>query len=228
MEVQSTVYYIWAVTGIIALLLLFINLKLRKFDPLSKPKGIVLIVMMAAQAIENMVRDKTNDDLVKKLSPYIATVGIYIFISNIAGLLSLESPTANFSVTLTLAAITCILIEVNAVKYNGGKKYVKSLFEPFAPFVLINIISKISTLASLSLRLFGNIMAGSILMKVIYQLLASISGAIAPALGDFNIFGVLLAPVLHFYFDLFSGAMQTYIFVILSISFIGKELPKQD
>ena len=228
MEVQSTVYYIWAVTGIIALLLLFINLKLRKFDPLSKPKGIVLIVMMAAQAIENMVRDKTNDDLVKKLSPYIATVGIYIFISNIAGLLSLESPTANFSVTLTLAAITCILIEVNAVKYNGGKKYVKSLFEPFAPFVLINIISKISTLASLSLRLFGNIMAGSILMKVIYQLLASISGAIAPALGDFNIFGVLVAPVLHFYFDLFSGAMQTYIFVILSISFIGKELPKQD
>ena len=228
MEVQSTVYYIWAVTGIIALLLLFINLKLRKFDPLSKPKGIVLIVMMAAQAIENMVRDKTNDDLVKKLSPYIATVSIYIFISNIAGLLSLESPTANFSVTLTLAAITCILIEVNAVKYNGGKKYVKSLFEPFAPFVLINIISKISTLASLSLRLFGNIMAGSILMKVIYQLLASISGAIAPALGDFNIFGVLLAPVLHFYFDLFSGAMQTYIFVILSISFIGKELPKQD
>lgn len=228
MEVQSTVYYIWAVTGIIALLLLFINLKLRKFDPLSKPKGIVLIVMMAAQAIENMVRDKTNDDLVKKLSPYIATVGIYIFISNIAGLLSLESPTANFSVTLTLAAITCILIEVNAVKYNGGKKYVKSLFEPFAPFVLINIISKISTLASLSLRLFGNIMAGSILMKVIYQLLASISGAIAPALGNFNIFGVLVAPVLHFYFDLFSGAMQTYIFVILSISFIGKELPKQD
>lgn len=228
MEVQSTVYYIWAVTGIIALLLLFINLKLRKFDPLSKPKGIVLIVMMAVQAIENMVRDKTNDDLVKKLSPYIATVGIYIFISNIAGLLSLESPTANFSVTLTLAAITCILIEVNAVKYNGGKKYVKSLFEPFAPFVLINIISKISTLASLSLRLFGNIMAGSILMKVIYQLLASISGAIAPALGDFNIFGVLVAPVLHFYFDLFSGAMQTYIFVILSISFIGKELPKQD
>jgi len=228
MEVQSTVYYIWAVTGIIALLLLFINLKLRKFDPLSQPKGIVLVVMMAAQAIENMVREKTNDDLVKKLSPYIATVGIYIFVSNIAGLFSLESPTANFSVTLTLAAITCILIEVNAVKYNGGKQYVKSLFEPFAPFVLINIISKISTLASLSLRLFGNIMAGSILMKVIYQLLASISGAIAPALGNFNIFGVLLAPVLHFYFDLFSGAMQTYIFVILSISFIGKELPKQD
>jgi F-type H+-transporting ATPase subunit a len=221
MEVQSTVYYIWAVTGIIALLLLFINLKLRKFDPLSKPKGIVLIVMMAAQAIENMVRDKTNDDLVKKLSPYIATVGIYIFVSNIAGLLSLESPTANFSVTLTLAAITCILIEVNAVKYNGGKKYVKSLFEPFAPFVLINIISKISTLASLSLRLFGNIMAGSILMKVIYQLLASISGAIAPALGDFNIFGVLLAPVLHFYFDLFSGAIQTYVFCMLTMTYIS-------
>ena len=65
-------------------------------------------------------------------------------------------------------------------------------------------------------------------MSMIYKLLAVVSGAITPFLGDFNIVGVIVAPVLHFYFDLFAGAMQTYIFVILSISFIGKELPHED
>ena len=63
-------------------------------------------------------------------------------------------------------------------------------------------------------------------MSVIYQMLASVS-ALIPVIGKFNIFGVIVAPVLHFYFDLFSGAMQAYIFVILTISFIGKELPNK-
>ena len=227
MEIQSTVYYIWAVTGLIALLLLFVNSKLRRFDPLSKPKGVVLVCLMAAQAIENIVKDKTNEQLARKLSPYIATVGLYIFVSNIAGLFALESPTANYSVTFTLAAITCILIEVCSAKARGTGGYIKSWFEPFAPFVLINVISKVSTLASLSLRLFGNIISGGILMKVIYAMLAAVSSAI-PLLHNFNLIGVIVAPVLHFYFDLFSGAMQTYIFVILSISFIGKELPSNE
>jgi F-type H+-transporting ATPase subunit a len=48
-----------------------------------------------------------------------------------------------------------------------------------------------------------------------------------PFIGQFNIAGVIIAPVLHFYFDLFSGIMQAYIFITLTISFIGKELPNQ-
>ena len=87
-------------------------------------------------------------------------------------------------------------------------------------------MSKFSTLLSLSLRLFGNILSGGILMSVIYQMLAKVSDLI-PVIGKLNIVGVLVAPVLHFYFDLFSGAMQAYIFTVLTISFIAKELPEK-
>jgi len=93
-----------------------------------------------------------------------------------------------------------------------------------APFVVMNIMSKFSTLLSLSLRLFGNILSGSILMSVIYQMLGNISKLI-PVIGQFNIVGVIIAPALHFYFDLFAGVMQAFIFITLSVSFIGKELP---
>ena len=125
-----------------------------------------------------------------------------------------------------LAAVTCILIEVYSAKERGTKGYIKSWFEPFAPFVILNVMSKFSTLLSLSLRLFGNILSGGILMSVIYQMLGSISKMI-PLIGKFNIFGVVIAPVLHFYFDLFSGVMQAFIFITLTISFIGKELPNK-
>lgn len=225
MELQPTVFYIIAIVVIMAVMLIIINRKLVKFDPLSKPTGIVLVVMMAAEAIEKMVKEKTSDEAAKFLTPYIMTVVVYIFLSNIAGLLAFESPTANYSVTLTLAAITVILIEYYAIKSNGIKNYLKSLAEPMAPFIVMNLISKASTLLSLSLRLFGNIIAGTVLMSVIYQLFEKVSSLI-PLFAGFNVFGVLITPVLHFYFDIFSGAMQAYIFITLTLSFIGKELPK--
>jgi F-type H+-transporting ATPase subunit a len=226
MEIQTAVYSIIIITVFIALLLLYINRKLREYDPLSEPKGIVLLVMMAAQTFDKMVSDKTDKKVAKYLTPYIMTVALYIFLSNIAGLFALETPTSNYSVTLTLAALTCILIEVFSFSERGVKGYIKSWFEPLAPFVVMNIMSKLSTLLSLSLRLFGNILSGGILMSVIYQMLAVISHKI-PFIGDFNIVGVIVAPALHFYFDLFSGVMQAFIFITLTIAFIGKELPNK-
>jgi F-type H+-transporting ATPase subunit a len=223
---QTTVFSILIITAVIIVFLIFVNGKLKKFDPMDEPKGIVLLMMVAVQTIDNMVKEKTNDEVAKTLTPYMLTVALYLFMANISGLFALETPTSNYSVTLVLAAITCILIEVYSAKARGTKSYIKTWFEPFAPFVVLNLFSKMSTLLSLSLRLFGNILSGGILMSVIYQMLASISKMI-PFMGEFNIMGVLVAPVLHFYFDLFSGVMQAFIFITLTISFIGKELPKE-
>ena len=227
MEIQvTTIFSIICITAFMALVLLYINRKLVNFDPLSKPTGIVLIVMMAAEIIDDMVKDKTNDKVAKYLSPYILSTIIYIFLCNIVGLFNLETPTSNYSVTLVLAAISCVLIEVYSSRAKGAKEYIKGWFEPFAPFVILNVLSKFSTLLSLSLRLFGNILSGGILMSVIYQMLSRVSNMI-PVIGVLNVVGIIVAPVLHFYFDLFSGAMQAFIFTVLTISFIAKELPEK-
>ena len=226
MKLQTTVFSIIIVTLFMTAVLFYVNRKLKDFDPLSEPKGAVLLMIMFAETIDNMVKGKTNERLARYLTPYIMTVAAYIFLANISGLFALETPTSNLSVTLVLAGITCVLIEVCAAKEKGRKDYIKSWFEPFAPFVILNVMSKFSTLLSLSLRLFGNILSGGILMSVIYQMLAAISKMI-PVIGKFNIVGVAVAPVLHFYFDLFSGVMQAFIFITLTISFIGKELPNK-
>ena len=228
MVVQKTIYSIIIVTIFMSILLLIINRCLTKFDPLSKPKGIVLLFMMAVDFLGNLIHSAIKEKSVAdKLIPYFLTIIFYIFLSNIAGLFSIECPTSNYSVTLTLAALTCILIEVCAFKVKGKKKYIKGWFEPFAPFVLMNTISKLATLLSLSLRLFGNILAGGILMSVIYQLFDHVS-SLVPVIGQVNFVAIIIAPVLHFYFDLFSGVMQAYLFTNLSANFIGNELPQEE
>ena len=228
MELQKTVYSIIIVTVFIAILLLIINKVLVKFDPLDKPKGIVLLLIMAVDFLSNLIHSAIKEEkIADKLIPYFLTIIIYIFMSNIAGLFSIECPTSNYSVTLTLAALTCILIEVCSYKAKGGKKYLHGWVEPMAPFLVMNLISKLATLLSLSLRLFGNILAGGILMSVIYQLFDNISKMI-PVIGNINIIAIIFAPVLHFYFDLFSGVMQAFLFTTLSANFIGNELPNEE
>lgn len=226
MKVQSVVPYIFAVTGILIVLLLIIHQKLKNYDPMEKPKGLVLLMIMAVQMVDDMCRKDTNPEIAENLGPYIGSIFAYIFLANISGLLGFENPTSNLSVTLALAGITVCLIEINSIKYNGVKNYVHSLFEPVAPFVVMNIIGKISPLLSLSMRLCCNIIAGSIIMQIIYAGTATISKAI-PVIGQFNFLGVALAPVFHAYFDLFAGVLQAYIFITLTIMFIGKELPKE-
>lgn len=228
MVVQNTVYSIIIVTLFMSILLLAINRVLVKFDPLSKPKGIVLLMIMAVDFISNLIKGAIKEKkIADTLIPFFMTIILYIFFSNIAGLFSIECPTSNYSVTLTLAALTCILIEVCSFITKGGKKYFKGWFEPMAPFVVMNVISKLSTLLSLSLRLFGNILAGGILMSVIYQLFDRIS-ALVPVIGNINFVAIIVAPALHFYFDLFSGVMQAFLFTTLSVNFIGNELPNEE
>ena len=226
MVLQKTVISILIITAIIAAVIFYAYAKLKKFDPLSEPKGIVLLVFIMIDYVEKQLRGETNEQITKQLGPYIASILLYIFLANISGLFGIDTPTSNLSVTLALAGITVVLIEKYSIQFNGIKNYFKGLLEPFAPFLVVNILSKFSTLLSLSLRLFGNILAGGILMTIIYALTAEVSHLI-PVIGNFNFIGVAIAPVLHFYFDLFSGVMQTYIFTTLTIAFIGKELPKE-
>ena len=82
MVIQTTVYSIIIITVTMALLLLYINRKLKEYDPLSKPKGIVLLVIMFAEMIDKMVKEKTNERVAKYLTPYIMSVVVYIFMSN--------------------------------------------------------------------------------------------------------------------------------------------------
>ena len=142
-----------------------------------------------------------------KFMNYIGTVFIFILISNISGLFGLRPPTADYGVTLPLGLITFVLIHFNKFKHQKVSGVIKGLCDPWPIWAPINIIGDIAVPISLSLRLFANVLSGTVMLALVYGLLSVI------AIG--------WPAVLHVYFDLFSGAIQTYVFCMLTMTYIS-------
>lgn len=138
---------------------------------------------------------------------YISTIFIFILISNISGLFGLRPPTADYGVTLPLATMTFALIHFNKFKHQKVKGVIASLFDPWIIWAPINLIGYVAVPISLSLRLFANILSGTVIMALIYGLLSK--------------FALIWPAALHIYFDLFSGAIQTYVFCMLTMTYVS-------
>lgn len=232
MKIQSDVYAIVFLTILLSAAMIAIAKKIDKTDPLAKPKGILVPVLVGMQSVYNTVKDSVGRHYADSLTPYIIVLWVYIFTANIISLFGISSPTANFSVTLLLAFITWVLIQIAEFKFMGVKGYFHSFLEPIAIMLPMNIFGKFSTLVSMSLRLFGNILCGGIMMQLVYSFCQTLSNAIiglfATVNGNvFNFMAPVIAPVLHAYFDIFSGAIQTLVFVTLTVILIGNDIPEE-
>lgn len=143
----------------------------------------------------------------KKYINYIGALMLYVFLSNISGLFGLRPPTADYGTTLCIALVTFVMIQYAAIRYQKLGA-VKGLFEPIFLFFPINVISEFATPVSLSLRLFGNVLAGTVMMALYYGLVPVFARFVVPS-------------ALHVYFDLFSGAIQAYVFCMLTMTFVA-------
>ena len=171
------------------------------------------VVELMVEMLDNMVGGSMGQ-AASRFQNYIGTIFIFILVSNISGLLGLRPPTADYGVTLPLALVTFGMIHYNKWKYQKPKTIWEDLCSPLPPWLPIwmpiNVISAVAVPVSLSLRLFANVLSGTAMMALIYGLLGWIATA-WPA-------------VLHVYFDLFSGAIQTYVFCMLTMTYISNEI----
>lgn len=164
----------------------------------------------------NLVRQNMGGDCMGYV-PFIGALFAYILLGTLISMLGFRSITADVSVTGTLAVVTFVLITYNKIKYGGLGSYLKSMINP------LNIISEVATPVSMALRLFGNIAGGMIITLILYAALGSASGALYNLIGIhadtyyFNIFQIGIPAVLSIYFDLFSGCIQTYVFIMLTM-----------
>lgn len=197
------------VCGGIILLALIARLKLKDTD--GKPGGFQNAIELVVEMLDSMV-DGTMGAKGKPFRNYIGTLFLFILFSNLSGLLGLRPPTADYGVTLALGLMTFTVVQFNNVRYNKFGA-VTDLFKPIPLLFPINLIGEIATPFSLSLRLFGNILAGTVIMSLLYGLLSQVA--------------ILWPGILHAYFDVFSGAIQTYVFCMLTMVFIGNKVPDQ-
>lgn len=195
---------------VMIILLVFAIIANRKMkNPDVIPGGFQNVVEMIVEMLDKMVHGSMGK-YAGKFANYIGSIFLFIFVSNISGLFGLRPPTADYGVTLPLGIITFAIIQYNNIRYNKFGA-LTGLFKPLPFLFPINIIGEIAVPFSLSLRLFGNILSGTVMMSLIYTLLAPI------AIG--------WPGFLHIYFDIFSGAIQTYVFCMLTMVFVTDKLP---
>lgn len=170
------------------------------------PTGFQNVVELIVEKLDGMV-DSTMGKNGKNFRNYIGTIFIFILFCNISGLLGLRPPTADYGTTLPLGLMTFTLIFIQKIRYQKVSGFIKGLCDPWPFWAPINIIGDCAVPISLSLRLFANILSGTVMMALLYGLLSKIA--------------LFWPAALHVYFDLFSGAIQTYVFCMLTMTYIS-------
>lgn len=212
--IQPELVFSLIIMTILSIFFVLVGRKVKVADPTKRPKGVVLVCETGVKMIQDYMETLMPSKFSKNYYPYFAMMFIYIFISNISGLFGFEEPTSNYSITLAITIITFTLIQYNALKTKGVFTYIKDIIWPPT-----NILGTLAPLISLSMRLFGNIVAGSILLSLIY----SFTGYLSQYVINFNFLGPVIAPIFHAYFDVFAGFIQTLVFVTLSSILISLE-----
>ena len=215
-EIQVELIFSLIISTVLAIFFIYAGKKVKAADPTARPKGVVLVVETGVSAIYNYMKSIMPKKFEKNYYPYFAMLFLWLIVANLSGLIGFEAPTSNFSITLALTIITFVLIQYNAIKKQGLLKFIWGKIMPPT-----ELLSMISPLISLSMRLFGNILSGSILMYLVY----SLTGWLSSFIIDFNFLGPIVAPILPAYFDIFAGCIQTLVFVTLSSILIMMENP---
>jgi F-type H+-transporting ATPase subunit a len=202
-DFQITVSLItqWVIVLLLSLLIAFININLKRI-PDKKQSVAELFVEFVEKTVEG-----TMGKSFKNFVPYIGTLGIYLLAMNIVGLFGIKPPTTDYSVSLGMGLTTFLVIQGYTIKKAGLVQYFTGYAKPLPLLLPVNIMERIMLPVSLSLRLFGNMFAATIIMELVYEALGSIAWV-----------AQLGIPIpLHMYFDIFDGAIQTVIFVMLTM-----------
>lgn len=176
------------------------------------PGGFQNIVELVVEKLDGMVESVMGKNA-SRFANYIGTIFIFILLSNISGLFGLRPPTADYGVTFPLGVMTFAIIHFNKFKHQKVSGVIKGLCNPWVFWAPINIIGDLAVPISLSLRLFANVLSGTVMMALVYALLSKIA--------------IIWPAALHVYFDLFSGAIQTYVFCMLTMTYINQAIDSE-
>lgn len=205
-ELSYTVITTWCVMAVITVLALMIRLFV--VPRLSnEPRGIQNVLEIIIENICSFTKSGVGD-LGKGLPAYIFSVAVLMVGCAAVELLGVRAPTADITMTFAMALVTFLLINFYGIREKGVGGRISSMARPTPVVFPIKVVSDLAVPVSLACRLFGNMLGGMIVMDLLYTALGN------AAIGFPSVLGL--------YFNLFHPLIQTYIFVTLTLTFIGE------
>lgn len=205
LQLRDSVLQTWIVMIVLVGLAFLVRNKYRSWDPPRWQLAIEFVV----EYIENLVVSIASKPL-PELVPFLTTMISFIAISNLLGLVPvLQAPTRDLNTTIALSLVSLVATQYYGIRRRGLKGYWDSLASPV--FMLpLSLLGWASRLLSMSLRLFGNIMAGEVIGAVMFDLL--------PVLGPLpmNLLGAI------------TSVLQALVFTVLTLVFTVDAMGAED
>ncbi|MGL4972431.1 MAG: F0F1 ATP synthase subunit A [Culicoidibacterales bacterium] len=198
-------FYGWAAMLIIIGLGLLGRKYLNQLDPSGKPPKFIIICEQLLSFFDGTV---ATNPYRRTIGPMLSTLFIYLLLINTLSLWGLRPAAYDLSIALSLGLLTFIIMHSLSFKTYGAKGYFKQYMKPFGFMLPLNMISFATESVTISLRLFGNMVAGTVLAEVLRALITPL-GYFIP--------GVALS----FYLDIFSGTIQALVFTMLTAILIS-------
>ncbi len=192
---------------VIALLLFFGYMATRQRHIL--PHTLQVVGELIISQFYSLTESALGKEKAKIYAPLVVALFMFLLFSNWIGALPhMSEPTTDLNTTLGLGFMGFFLAHYAGIRSKGFKGYIKNYFEPIAFMMPMNLIGELAKVISISFRLFGNMMGGSIIILVVSYLTYSL----------------VLPPFLYAFFSLFIGSIQAFVFTMLTIVYIAVQV----
>lgn len=199
-QINATLVYSWLVMFLLVLGSWLISRRLRSGTQMSRWQNLLEVLVLM---IQQQIRDASRQEPQRYL-PFIGTLFLYILFLNVIDIVpGITAPTTSLSTTTALASCVFLAVPMFGIARQGVKGYLSNYMRPSPLMLPFNIIGELSRTIALAIRLFGNMMSGSLIVGILLSL--------AP----------LFFPVLIQAFGLLIGVIQAYVFSILALVYIA-------
>jgi F-type H+-transporting ATPase subunit a len=203
-DITAPVVVTWAIMALLAGLCALATRRLS-ITPTKLQAALELLV----EIIDGQIRDTMQVDP----APYRSLIGsifVIVLVANWSSLIpGIEPPTAHIETDAALALVVFGATMAFGIRAKGVAGYLKTFAEPSWVMIPLNVVEQITRTFSLIVRLFGNIMSGVFVIGIVLSLAG------------------LLVPIPLMALDLLTGAVQAYIFAVLTTVFIGAAVGEQ-
>ena len=200
LRLNATIVFTWAVMALLVLVSWAITARLSEGETVSRWQVMLEVVVTT---IRDQIDEVGAADPGRYL-PFIGTLFLFIATANLLSVIpGYQPPTGSLSTTAALAIWVLIAVPLFSITRGGLGGYLKSYLQP-SPFMLpFNVIGELSRTIALAVRLYGNVMSGTVIVGILIS--------VAP----------FFFPVLMQLLGLLTGLIQAYIFAILAMVYIA-------
>jgi len=197
---NATIVFTWLVMAVLVLGAKLITMRLSDTERLSRWQNLVEVLVVS---MRDQIRDASQQEP-RQYLPFIGTLFLLIAASNILAVVpGFRPPTGSLSTTTALAICVLLAVPIYGIANTGVGSYLRKYVQPTVFMLPFNVIGELSRTAALAIRLYGNVMSGTIIAGILIGIVPFFFPVVMQVLG------------------LLTGLIQAYIFSVLAMVYIG-------